>query len=372
MPAHARLLATVPCHLPSDKSDWSEILDVSGGRMLTQRTDDELVVCALDESYRVRPRTEVRFPAPWPRRRGSWALAPDAGVAVFAGVHALQAVDAAGAVRWEVRHGCWEGTCAQMHQSYDEYAEHDDHRHPKSGSAGFSSDGRFVWAHVHGPLPEGELDRFVTEEWLVIDAEDGRVLARANTDTAAEGSFHIPHPTDPGQMGLSVLEGPDGAPVRWGRWNGRHLTVDHTEDDVIVLSTSPSGRRLMTVSGNQSILAVRSTYGDPGPEDGLELDGEAVIPRHPDSGPENDEPDRYWDWAGGFINETTVIGSTEECDAEWGDGRHWLIDTESTHPLAQVLYPAAVSTRPIPLGDGAWYTPSDSGAVLYVWTQHAL
>lgn len=47
------------------------------------------------------------------------------------------------------------------------------------------------------------------EEWLVLDATDGTVLGRADTQTVAAGSGHVSHP-DPGQMGLSVGEGRTG------------------------------------------------------------------------------------------------------------------------------------------------------------------
>jgi hypothetical protein len=334
--------------------------------MLAQQSDDALAVCALDDAYRVRPGTEVRFPAPWPRRRASWDLAPDAGLAVFAGVHALQAVGPSGAVRWEVRHGCWEHTCAQMHQSCDEYADRADHRYPRHGSVGFSADGRLVWAHVRSPLAEGELDRHVVEEWLVLDAADGRVLARANADTVSEGSFHVPHPVDPGQMGLSIGEGQDGSPVRWGHWDGQQLAVDYVDDDVVVLSMSPSGRYLMTVSHDQAVLAVRRTYGVPGPGI-VELGCESGIPRHPGTGPGDDEPGHHWEWAGGFLDETTVIGATEESSSERGTGRHWLIDVQGARPVTWAAYPFAVSCRPAALGDGAWSTLSESGDALQVW-----
>ena len=96
-----------------------------------------------------------------------------------------------------MRHGCWEGSCLRLHLSYDEYADSPDHTYPKRGSAGFSVDRQLVWALVQGPLSREEPDQRSGEQWLVLDAEDGRVLSRAATKTAAEGSVHVPHPTDP-------------------------------------------------------------------------------------------------------------------------------------------------------------------------------
>ncbi|CAM5645313.1 hypothetical protein GCM10010253_36400 [Streptomyces badius] len=86
-----------------------------------------------------------------------WVRAPDATLAVFAGVHAVRAVDPSGATLWEVRHGCWNSGCEEIHDAYDAYADRRDHRFPGSGSVGFSADGSLVRAHVRGPLPEGEL-----------------------------------------------------------------------------------------------------------------------------------------------------------------------------------------------------------------------
>jgi hypothetical protein len=155
MAVRARLAGTVPFLLSSDRADAPSILAWPGRRRLAQRSDGELVVCTLDDGYRARPGTESRFPAPWPRRRGGWALSPDAGLAVSSGVHALRAVEVSGAVRWQVRHGCRrEGWCTEMHSSFDEYARRPDHRYPKSGSVGFSIEGKLVWAHVCGPLAD--------------------------------------------------------------------------------------------------------------------------------------------------------------------------------------------------------------------------
>ncbi len=87
----------------------------------------------------------------------------------------------------------------------------------------------------------------------------------------SEGSHHQPHTTDPNQMGLSIGEGQDGAPVRWGRWDGENLAVEYIDDDVALLSVSPSGEWLMSVSHDQDTLAIRRTYGGPAP-DSLDLD----------------------------------------------------------------------------------------------------
>ncbi|MFZ4302172.1 hypothetical protein ACOZE3_30215 [Streptomyces cinereoruber] len=188
MPVHARLRTTVPALTPSSQAGPPEIAGLPGRRLLVRRSDDEIVARPLDDAFVARAGASVRFPAPWPRTRGTREVAPDASPAVFAGVHAVRAVDPSGATRWEVRHGCWYGACREMHEAYDEYAARQAHRYPGSGSVGFSADGRLVRTHVRGPSPEGEPTPDTADEWLAVDAENGRVLARADAEAAATGS----------------------------------------------------------------------------------------------------------------------------------------------------------------------------------------
>ncbi|MFF2013221.1 hypothetical protein ACFVWY_29710 [Streptomyces sp. NPDC058195] len=366
MSARTQLRATVPALLPPSQAGPPQITGLPGCRMLVQRCDDEVVARALDDTFAARPGPGIRFPAPWPRHCGTWEVAPDASLAVFAGVHAVCAVEPSGAVRWEVRHGCWSGACRESHESYAEYASRQDHRYPESGSVGFSADGRLVWAHVRGPLPGGELSPDTVDEWLVIDAGSGQVRARADAEAAAAGSFHLPHPADPHQMGLSIGEGQDGAPLRWGRWDGNALAVDCLDGDLCLLDLSPSGDRLMTVSHDQNSLAVRDSRGSV--VAGLEWEAGTVIPPNPGA-PADDEdgPEACWDWAGGFLDENTLLVSTTESDDEWGQGRHWLVDTTGPGGFVPVDYPLPVSCEPTALGGGAWTTLSPGRDVLHVW-----
>ncbi|MEH0424460.1 hypothetical protein [Streptomyces sp. B21-083] len=228
-------MTTIAAPLAFSRADDAPRLEWRAGtRLLIQRGDTELIVQNLEPSATAEA---VRFPAPWPRRYGHCAVSPSGDLAVFAGLHALHAVDRRGKIRWEVRHRCWTG-CAG-HEAFTEYANERDHRYVGSGSAAFSADGTLVWVHIRGPLT---CDRGRgADEWLVIAAEDGTVLARAATHTAAAGSDHIPHP-DPGQMGLTIGEGQDGSALRWGRWNGRTLAIDSFGyEDRFLLAVSPTG-----------------------------------------------------------------------------------------------------------------------------------
>ncbi|MFD3694606.1 hypothetical protein ACFWUZ_00320 [Streptomyces sp. NPDC058646] len=109
MNTSARLVATLTAPLPfSGADDAPSVLSRPGGWRLVQRGDTEVVVRDAARAGAAAPEpAEVRFPAPWPRRFGGYAVAPTGDLAVFAGPHALRAVDITGAVRWELWHRCW-------------------------------------------------------------------------------------------------------------------------------------------------------------------------------------------------------------------------------------------------------------------------
>ncbi|MFD4253663.1 hypothetical protein ACFWQL_28345 [Amycolatopsis thermoflava] len=323
----ARLVATLAAPLPPSGADAPEL--VHG--LLVQRGDTELV--ALDPGVG----REVRFPAPWPRGLGAATLSPHGDFAVFAGLHAVRAVDPAGDIRWEMRHACWGG-CDVPHASAAEYLEDEDHEYPDHGSAAVSGDGKLVWAHVREP--DGEA-------WLVLDAVDGRVLGRAETGTVASGSFHTAHP-DPTRMHLSIGEGEEGSPVLSGRWDGR-LSVTKVDDELVALAVSPSGL-LLTVDVTQETLSLHD-------EDGSvlrELDATGTLP--PGAGSRV-----YWDLEAAFADESTVIVA----GAGNHPARHWLL--RDLTPRGEVTYPFPVTGPPRPAGDGAWYTVAEDGASVHLW-----
>ncbi|MCX5090148.1 hypothetical protein OOK36_14780 [Streptomyces sp. NBC_00365] len=366
MSASARLVTTLAGPLESATASLPGERCLPGRTLILQGDDTQLA--AYDLAAALAGEASVaRFPRPWPRRFGTCTVSPGLDVAVFAGVHAVRAVDRRGTTLWEVRHGCWEGSCQVPHTSFDEYGENTDsrgHLYADSGSVVFSADGKLVWAHVRGPLAEGDEDPGVIDEWLVLDATDGRVLGQADILTAAAGSGHVSHP-DPGQMGLSVGEGQDGVPLLWGRWDGERLTVDRIgDDDRCLMAVSPSGEHFLTVTHYQEALALHRV------EDGSvvsELDAEEVIPDHPALHPDDDEPEVRWDYYGGFLDEHTVIAGTSEADEEYGAGRHWLVDVRDMRLLGEVTYPLPISGVPGTLGDGSWYTIAEDTKELQVW-----
>ncbi|MER6161578.1 hypothetical protein ABT147_39675 [Streptomyces sp. NPDC001868] len=97
-----------------------------------------------------------------------------------------------------------------------------------------------------------------------------------------------------------------------------------------------------------------------------------AVPGHPgtDTGTGDDEEietEAFWDYEGGFVDEATGIAGTVESDEEHGEGRQWLIDLTRTGLSDRVVYPEPVSGPPKALGDGTWYTVSDTGDTVRIW-----
>lgn len=296
----------------------------------------------------LRSGVETRFPAPWPRDFGTLTLSPDGDVMVFAGVHALRAVDTTGAVRWELQHGCWSAAeCAEDHTSYSEYADDHYHSHADKGSVAYAADGKTLWAHVRNrPGAEAE------EEWLVLDPADATVLARYATGTIGS-SFHTPHP-DPAYMGLTVGEGDEDSPAFWGHWDGENLAV-HRLDEEVLLAASPSGDRLLATDPGQWSLYLRSTA------DATELgrlDADDAVPSL--------DGDRVcWDYEAAFpFDDTAVVGT----EGDYPEPRHWCLDPTTMSVRAQVAYPFPIAGPPRPAGPGQWLTSSADGTAIHVWT----
>lgn len=132
---------------------------------------------------------------------------------------------------------------------------------------------------------------------------------------------------------------------------------------------SPSGDRFLTVTHYEETLGVHRI------DDGSvlsELDTEHIVPRHPEADPDDRDADEtIWDYECGFLDEETVIAGTSERDGEYGEQRHWLVSTAGAgmRLTAQVTYPFPISGAPTALGDGTWYTVSEAGDALHVWSR---
>ncbi|WP_338694775.1 hypothetical protein V2W30_07880 [Streptomyces sp. Q6] len=347
----ARLVAAVPVPLGPTRADALHLLTWPGHRLLVQHEDERLAVRDLgdlDGPEGAGP--EIRFRTPWPRRTGQATVSPTGDIAVFSGVHDVRAVDRAGAVLWQLPHGCWATPdCAWTDAPYSAYADDARHGTPDRGSAAFSADGKLVWAHVR-QYTDGRPD----EQWLVLDAADGQVLGRAHTMTVGSASEHLPHP-DPAYMGLTVGEGHEDSPALWGHWDGTALTVERIEGELLQ-SVAPSGRYVLGTDPGQWALYLHEAT------DGSEvrrLNARDAVPPAPE------EAMARWDYAGAYPYEDGVVVGTEEHAAA---PRHWLVDPRDLSVRGQIAYPSPVTGSPRPAGPGQWYTLTADHGTLHLWT----
>ncbi|MET9959873.1 hypothetical protein ABZ128_12565 [Streptomyces sp. NPDC006326] len=305
------------------------------------RSGHDLEVYDLDEVFAGERAPAAVFPVPWTWDRVVPSVSPDGSFAVFSGQRAVRAVGAGGEMVWEYRHGCWGPEVGHAHTG----DEQEVCRGLEHGSCRVSDDGRLVWAHVVG---------VEVENWVVLDARDGRELARLPLESAASGSHHLSHP-DGIHMGLSIGMGQDGILLHWARWDGGQLTswdLNATMDRILIdvhgghpgfLTVEHYGADLQLHALDGSVLA----QGEPGPAD-------------------EDEDPPSCDYGCGFVDADTVIVSTEE------GGGHWLLDARTLEVRGAVTYPeGAVDGCIRPLGDGTWLTYDAGSGTLNRWSRAA-
>lgn len=310
----------------------------TGVHVLTHQ-EGALRAHALDRAFGGDPAPLAVFPDPDPEwARGVHATAPDGSFAVFSGRTAVRAVNASGRTLWEHGHDCWG--CDTM----------------ESGSCHVTADGRYVWATVPGPHADGT---YAGDEWLVLDASDGEVLAGTVLGCAAAGSNHLPHP-DGVHMGLGVGEGQDGTPLYWGRRDGRELTTWPVGDeDRVLADVHPSGAAFLTVAHSSDDLAWhRFPDGAVG----------GTMPAEEAQGDVDPEYGAYWDYSCGYVDEHTVLASaTAYAEEDVDTAPHWLLDALTLRVLGEIAYPVPVRDAACPLGDGTWLTEGEDGEITR-WT----
>ncbi|GAA2688740.1 hypothetical protein [Nonomuraea recticatena] len=298
----------------------------------------------LDAFFGAEPSLISAFAVPWPDEE-SWeaAVSPDGDVGVFCNDEAVRAVTPTGAVLWE-------------HRGHRRHS-----RKENRSSCRVSDDGRHVWAMLPGPpssgvwRDDGTFDGtpYQGDEWLVLAADTGRVVARETLDCAAVGGEHLPH-ADGRHMGLGVGEGQDGLHVYWGRLEEDGLRVWKHEDDYrILLDVHPSGLSYLSYAPPDEI----AWHSFPG---GLIMRRlEAADAWRPATG------EAYWDGAD-YVDADTVIATATLYAETPQDARHILIDAVSGQVRGEVRYPTPAHESAYPLGDGTWLTAE--GDTLFRWT----
>ncbi|MER8234647.1 hypothetical protein [Streptomyces sp. NPDC094049] len=315
---------------------------------------DDLEVHELDALFGGEQAPAAVFPLPWPDfARGGGSVSPDGSFAVFAGQRAVRAVTADGGTLWEYEHTCWGSPLGHSHPA----AGRGPCQGYEHGSCRVSDDGRFVWAHVLAPGEEYQ------EVWSVLDARDGRELARIPLgDSEASGSQHFSHP-DGVHMGLCVGMGQDGVLLFWARWDGTRPVVWDLDGalDRILVDVHPAHGGFLTVEHYGSDLRLHA------------LDGTVLAARDPLPAAEGADADELpWDHAPGFVDADTVVVSTGvEYDVDDSGPRHWLLDARTLEIRGPVTYPGGPVDSPVrPLGDGSWltYDAEADGGTLSRWT----
>ncbi|MEE1822398.1 hypothetical protein PUR61_09355 [Streptomyces sp. BE20] len=219
-----------------------------------------------------------------------------------------------------------------------------------------SADGRTVWVY----RPDVMAGRDRPDQWVVLDAGTGALVARADLSTVGQGGRQLSHRTS-GQVLLNVGEGQDGSVVyRGSLTEGRMDLVRYPWDDRCLIDLSPDGRRFLTVHHDQTDLAVH-TYPD----------GEVAFTLTVDAF--GHDPDgTYLEWSGGYLDQDTVVvtlvGETEDEDETEGEEvgeewrRHYRVDACSGRVRGEFDAMVAGDSDDFrPLGDGSWLTTAPSG-----------
>ncbi|SEG97870.1 hypothetical protein SAMN02982929_06914 [Saccharopolyspora kobensis] len=289
----------------------SEVSRLPGGGWCVRTPASELVV--LDTGT-LGVRAGFELP-----RGGPSAVHPDLQQVAVCGADRISLVGSAGEIRWEVAHPSWTP--------------------PGSGSCAFSADGDRLWAVVPADTDDGD-------EWWVLDAATGGVLARVPLGCGSVGSASVRHP---GGEHIAVdLNGEYGGWIGWGRWrDGGADVVVHESPHGVLADVHPRGDRCLTTPIEADELTVRNID---------DWSAEAVR-----AGDEVFPGGEGFDLPGGYLDGDRVM-------AKEFAGRTGLFTADTLELVSFVTYPrGAIEELPLPDGRGSWTTFDADTGRLQLW-----
>ncbi|MFC7713504.1 hypothetical protein [Nonomuraea recticatena] len=257
------------------------------------------------------------------------AASVDLGWVVYTTLNAVVCVTSSGDERWRA--------------AFEPFS---DERHGHRPGCVLSLDGRTVWIY----RPDAMAGRDLLDQWVVLDAESGVVMAQSDLETSGHGGQQYLHPTDEHVL-LDIGEGQDGSIIyRATVVDGQLAPVRYPWVDRVLIDLAPDGQQFMTVDHGQADVAF---HGYPAGEVTAALRAE-------DFGHDPDEV--FLEWSGGYLDlevaVVTLVGEDEDGE-EWF--RHYRINVPAGRVEAELVSNAEHAYDLQLPGDGTWLTTDPSG-----------
>lgn len=209
----------------------------------------------------------------------------------------------------------------------------------------FSTDGTSVWVY----RPDAMARRRRHDTLVVLNSDDGEVVAEATLSTVGEGAELIQHP-DGRHVLLGVGEGQDGSKIFRATLTAGGIDLDRYEwDDRCLVDVAPDGQSFITIAHNQKNATLhRFPKGE-------------VIHHMPIAAFGYHENVSRIEWSSGFLNADVGIISIKTTNEQDGLYHH-LFDLQTGSLLGCIETPSCDDDSFIFLGDGTWImSHSNSG-----------
>jgi hypothetical protein len=261
-------------------------------------------------TYRIEPEDEEVL---------SHAAAPDLNRAVFTTCNKAICIGQDGGMLWRY-----------------EFEPHTTQDFPRTACI-FSLDGTWVWLYRPDAMTSRGPDLLV-----VLRADTGEVVARAELDSVGQGAELVQHP-DGRHVMLDVGEGQDGVKLFLAALTDGGIDLrSYGWDDQVLVDIAPGGWFFMTIDDCRSDVAFRAFPS-----------GEVVL-HLPITAFGYEDDDSLMDWNGGFLSpDIAVVTITGELDNKsWH--HHYKVNLRTGKPLDRFEAHSRDSYDLKTLGDGTW------------------